>query len=149
MMPRSTLILTFLLSLLLSIALPIQAEQHTVGDFTVHYSLINSSFLQPEVATQYGIKRSKNIGMLNISVIKKSDSEMGTPVISNVFGSGKSLSGQFKELAFKEIKEENAIYYIATFAIGNGERLSFDLKVQPEKQGKLIPIKFKQQVYTN
>ena len=148
-MSRSTLILTFVLVALSFYSYSSRAEQHTVGEFTVHYSLINSSFLEPEVATQYGIKRITNIAMLNISVIKKSDSEMGTPVISNVFGNGKSLSGQFKELAFREIKEENAIYYIATFAIGNGERLSFDLKVQPEKQGKLIPIKFKQQVYTN
>jgi len=127
----------------------LNAEEHTVGDFTVHYSLVNTSILEPKVATQYAIKRSKNIAMLNISVIKKSNTEMGTPVISNVFGNGKSLAGQLKELAFREIKEDKAIYYIATFAISNGERLSFDLQVQPEKQGKLIPIKFKQQVFAD
>jgi hypothetical protein len=139
----------FIIASIAVLSSKIAAEQHTVGDFTVHYSLINTSFLEPEVATQYGLKRSKNIAMLNISVLKKSDAEMGTPVICNVFGNGRSLSGQFKELAFREIKEDKAIYYIATFAIGNGERLSFDLQIQPEKQGKLIPIKFKQQVYTD
>lgn len=125
------------------------ANEHTVGEFTVHYSLVNSSMLEPKVATQYGIKRSKNIALLNISIIKKSDEEMGTPVIANVFGNGKNLIGQLKELAFKEVKEENAIYYLATFAIRHGERLSFDLQVQPEKQGKLIPIKFKQEVFAD
>ncbi len=146
---NSRLLSYFLCTCLSFFLMSAKAEQHTVGEYTVHYSLINSSFLTPTVATQYKIKRSKNLALLNISVIRKSDSEMGTPVISNVFGSGKSLSGQFKELSFKEIREPNGIYYIATFPIGNRERLSFDLKVQPEKQGKLIPIKFKQQVYTD
>ena len=146
----SRLILVILFSLFpVLISIDVKAEQHTIGDFTVHYSLINSSILDPQVATQYGIKRSSNVALLNISIIKKSENEMGTPVISNIFGNGRSLAGQFKELAFREVKEDKAIYYLATFTISDGERLSFDLKVQPEKQGKLIPIKFKQQVFVN
>lgn len=125
----------------------LKAQQHTVGDYTVHYNLLNSSFIEPKLATQYRLKRSRNIALLNISVIKKSDTPEGTPVISNIFGHATSLSGQFKELAFKEVKAGDAIYYLATFPINNGERLNFDLKVQPNKQGKLIPIKFKKQVY--
>ena len=127
------------------------AEQHSVDDYTVHYNLLNSSFIEAAVATQYGIKRSKNIGLLNISVMKKSEKNpntgTGMAVISNIFGHGASLAGQVKSLAFKEIKEADAIYYIATFPINNGERLSFDLQVQPEKVGKLIPLKFKEQVF--
>lgn len=123
------------------------AEEHTVGDFTVHYNLLNSSFIDAKIATQYGLKRSGNIAMLNFSIIQKSDVPEGTPVIANVFGHGTSLAGQVKELAFKEIKEGKAIYYIATFPIHNAERLSFDIKVQPLKSGKLIPIAFKKQVY--
>ena len=127
------------------------AEQHTVDDYTIHYNLLNSSFIEAKTATQYGIKRSKNIGLLNISVIKKSDTDpaasTGKAVISNIFGHGASLAGQVKSLAFREIKEGDAIYYIATFPINNAERLSFDLQVQPEKVGKLIPIKFKKQVF--
>lgn len=145
-MTRSTLLslFTFFIALFSS---ALSADEHTVGDYTVHYNLLNSSFIEPKIATQYGIKRSKNIGLLNISVIKKSDKPAGTPVIGNVFGHGASLAGQVKELAFKEVKEGDAIYYLATFPINNGERLSFDLKVQPLKQGKLIPIKFKKQIY--
>ena len=123
------------------------SEEHTVGDYTIHYNLINSSFIEPKVATQYGLKRSKNIGLLNISVVKKSDDEKVIGVVSNILGHGVSLSGQLKPLAFKEIREDTAIYYLATIPIRNGERLSFDLQVQPEKQGKLIPIKFKEQIY--
>jgi hypothetical protein len=135
------------LAILFLLSNPLKAVEHSIGEYTVHYNLLNSSFIQPKVATQYGIKRSKNIGLLNISVIKKSDAAEGTAVISNIFGHGTSLAGQVKELAFKEVKEADAIYYIATFPISDRERLSFDLQVQPEKVGKLIPIKFKKQVF--
>jgi hypothetical protein len=138
---------TFLFLSFLFIVTPSIAEQHTVGDYTVHYNLLNSSFIEPKIATQYRLKRSRNIALLNLSVIKKSDTPEGTPIISNIFGHGTSLAGQVKTLAFKEIKADGAIYYIATFPINNAERLSFDLKIQPNKQGKLIPIKFKKQVF--
>ncbi len=139
--------------LLQIVMLPIkmaQANEQQVGEFTVHYNLFNSTMVTPEVATQYQLKRSKNIALLNISVVRnepnaESDKVMG--VVSNVFGQGRSLAGQHKGLSFKEIKEETAIYYIAAIPIFHGERLSFDLQVQPEKKGKLIPISFKQQVF--
>lgn len=140
------------------------ANEQQVGEYTVHYNLFNSSMITPKVATQYKLKRSKNIALLNISVVRnstdsksdsKSDSKPGSStapdkvvgVISNVFGQAQSLSGQHKGLAFREIKEETAVYYIAQIPIFHGERLSFDIQVQPEKKGKLIPISFKQQVF--
>jgi len=124
-----------------------RSEQHTVGNYTIHYSVINSSIIQAETARQYGLKRSKNIALLNISVIKKSDKKEGTAIIANIFGHASNLVGQLKGLAFKEIKEENAIYYLATFPINNAEMLKFDLKVQPSKVGKIIPLAFKTQIF--
>ena len=124
------------------------ANEQKVGEYTVHYNLFNSSVITAEVATQYNLKRNKNIALLNISVVRNSvDDDKVIGVVSNVFGQGSSLSGQHKGLAFKEIKEETAIYYIAQVKVFHGERLSFDIKVQPEKQGKLIPISFKQQIF--
>ena len=148
-MSNRTLLNLFPLAILLLFSCQLAANEHKVGEYTVHYNLLNSSFIQPKIATQYGIRRSKNIAMLNISVIKKSDNGAGAAVISNIFGHGASLAGQVKSLAFKEIKEADAIYYIATFPISDRERLSFDLQIQPEKVGKLIPLKFKKQVYVD
>ncbi|PHS18606.1 MAG: hypothetical protein COA86_07915 [Kangiella sp.] len=136
------------------------ANEQQVGEYTVHYNLFNSSMITPEVATQYKLKRSKNIALLNISVVRNStgsESDLSSDsstapdkvvgVISNVFGQGQSLSGQHKGLAFREIREETAVYYIAQIPVFHGERLSFDIQVQPEKKGKLIPISFKQQIF--
>jgi len=148
-MKHRNLLSLFPLAIFLLSSSLVNSAEHTFENYTVHYSLLNSSFIQPEIATQYGIKRSKNIALLNISVLRKETSDKDTPVISNIFGHGKNLLGQLKELSFKEIKEVNAIYYIATFPINNGERLSFDLQVQPNKKGKLIPIVFKEQVFVD
>jgi len=148
MKPQTLFNLLFLTILFLVSSL-VRSAEHTFENYSVHYSLINSSFIHPEIATQYGIKRSKNLALLNISVLKKEATDKNIPVISNIFGHGKNLIGQLKELSFKEIKEVDAIYYIATFPISNGERLSFDLKVQPEKKGRLIPIVFKEQVFAD
>lgn len=120
------------------------ANEQTVGDITIHYNALSSSNIPAEVASQYGINRSGRTAIVNIAVQKK-----GKPVIANIFGHGKNLAGQLKELAFKEIKEEKAIYYIATFTFSHGEKVSFDLQVQAEKSGKLIPLSFKQELFSN
>ncbi len=135
------LIFVILLSLC---SLTAQANQHTIGDVTIHYNAFNASIIPAEVAAQYKIARSARSGVVNISVLKN-----GKPIIANIFGHGKNLAGQLKELAFKEIKEDKAVYYIASFTYGNGEQLIFDLKVQPEKKDLLIPLRFKQQLFVD
>lgn len=138
-----TLFLTIIVSLFSTLVSSATFEnEHKVGDVTIHYNVFNSSRISAEVASLYGITRSGQTGLINISVIKNEK-----PVIANIFGHGKNLAGQLKSLAFKEIKEENAIYYIATFTFRSAEDLIFELQVQPEKSGILIPLKFKQQLF--
>ncbi|TQV85359.1 DUF4426 domain-containing protein [Aliikangiella coralliicola] len=137
---RFLLIIT---SIIAAFSFTTSANEHTVGDVTVNYNALSAAMIPAEVASQYGITRSGRTGIVNIAVSKS-----GEPVIANIFGHGKNLAGQLKELAFKEIKEEKAIYYIATFTFRDGEKLIFDLQVQAEKKGILIPVKFKQQLYT-
>ncbi len=123
------------------------AEEHRVNEYTIHYNIVNTSFFKPDVAVQYGFKRSKNIGLINIAVLKNSDTSAGEAIQSNIFGHGTSLAGRLKNLSFKEVNEGSAIYYIATFPINRGDTITFDLQVQPNKQGKLILLKFKKQLF--
>lgn len=135
-----------MLSLLFCAALASASSenQHTVGDVTIHYNAFGSSTIPSEVAAAYGLTRSKRTGLVNISVVKN-----GQSVTANIFGHGKNLLGQLKELSFKEIIEENSIYYIATFNYSNEEQVMFDLQVQAEKTGQLIPLAFKQQFFVD
>ncbi len=138
---KSHLVKLLILGLVCSSGL---ANEHQVDDVTIYYNAFNSVSIPAEVASQYSITRSNKVGIINISVLKD-----GKAVIANIFGHGKNLVGQLKALSFKEIKEDQAIYYIATFNFTSQEKITFDLKVQPGKEGNLIPLQFKQQLFSN
>ncbi len=110
----------------LCFALPAQAERkHVFGDLTVHYSAFNSSFLQPEIAAANGLVRSKQQGVVNIAVFKAKQASA-----ARVTGTVKNLLSQLTTLEFKQIKEGEAIYYIAQFPFDQQEMLKFTLSVQ-------------------
>jgi hypothetical protein len=120
------------------------ANEQRVDDISIHYNAFSSNYIPKDVAKNYGITRHKNLGIISLSVLKKEKS-----VIANIFGNGKNTEGQAKELSFKEIKENGMVSYIATFMFSNTEEITFNLEVQPEKQGELIPIRLKQQLFTH
>ena len=73
-------LLRFLLLFLAIGAIPVAAwagTSQTFGDYTIYYSAFTSDTLQPAVAKTYGITRSKNLGLLSVSVVKKSLSPLG------------------------------------------------------------------------
>lgn len=139
---------TVALSLLL--ALPSYAGQFvTHGDYTIHYNTMNTTMLQPEVAKTYGITRSKNRALLNISVRKKGsdDTAMDVAVAAKVTAQAVNLNQQLKSIDMKEMKESGAIYYIGVFSIADKETLNFTVSVDPESAGKPYEVTFKQQFF--
>jgi len=144
-----TLLNIFMMCLLSLPAWADRGEQKQVfGQFEVHYIGLTTSFLTPEVARAYGIERSGKMGMLNISVLKNpGDDQLPEPRIAKVTGSLKNLIGQSKSLEFKEIKETNAVYYIATFRFDEEEVYRINLQVQPEGVNRSFDVKFSQRFY--
>ncbi|HTO17826.1 MAG TPA: DUF4426 domain-containing protein [Pseudomonas sp.] len=115
----------FLLFFSLCLALPALAEQkYSFDELDVHYSAFNSSFLQPEIAAAVGLTRAGNQGVLNISVLKD-----GKPITATVSGQVRNLLGQISNLSFRQVREGEAVYYLAQFPIGK-ETLSFTINVQ-------------------
>ncbi|NBA98665.1 DUF4426 domain-containing protein [Pseudomonas sp. R5(2019)] len=131
----------------LCLALPVLAadaakpeRKEVFGDLTVHYSAFNSSMLQPDVAAATGLVRSKNQGVLNIAVLKANK-----PSAAAVTGTVRDLIGRRDTLTFKQIKEQEAIYYIAQYPVRDQETLTFDLKVQAA--GTTNSFSFNQEVF--
>ncbi|MCO7225273.1 DUF4426 domain-containing protein [Pleionea sp. CnH1-48] len=134
---------------LLTICSSAQAEQSkNIGDYVVHYNAFTSDFISPETARQYGIQRSKALGLVNITVLKQNTK---TPVgtSANIIGNAYNLAGQNKDLAFKEIREGDAIYYLANFRFANAEKLTFKLKITPRGEETPLDFQFTQQLYTS
>jgi hypothetical protein len=137
---------TLLLLSLFLFSLPSFAGQFVqIKNVEVHYSAFNSTFLTPKVARAYQLKRSGYTALINISVLDIS--QAGKPAISaQVSGTAKNLLGQTKTLTFREIKEKNAIYYIAELPITNEETFRFDIDVSSGKKGA-GKLKFNQKFY--
>ena len=100
-------------------------RQETFGDVTVHYNTFNSTYLQPDIAKAAELIRSKNQGVINVSVLKA-----GKPLVANVSGSVKDLTSKSVPLNFKQITEQGAIYYIAQYPVEQQETRTFEIKVQ-------------------
>ena len=116
------------LSLLVSCG-QLHAEQlKRFGDWEVHYMALSSTFITPKVAKAYGIVRSRYSGLINISVLNSE--KTGKPAQAvNINGVAKDLMGKPQTLQFKEIKEGDAIYYIAQFDYQNEEIYNFSIDI--------------------
>lgn len=91
----------------------------------MHYSVFNSSFIQPDIASAAGLVRSKTQGVINIAVLKA-----GKPSTAVVGGEVKDLLGKSTALTFRQVTEGEAIYYLAQFPFKTREMLSFTLNVR-------------------
>jgi hypothetical protein len=117
-----------------------------VGNYIVHYNALSTESLPPSVAKAYGIARSTNRGLLNVSVLKKGSGFEG--VESDVKVNATNLTGQLRKIDLQTIKEQNAVYYIGVFSVANEETLDFSIDVTtPDHQHG--NIKLRQQFFTN
>ena len=115
-------------------------RKETFGDVTVHYNTFNSTYLTPDIAKSAELIRSKNQGVINISVLKE-----GKPLMAQVSGSVKDLTSQAVPLKFKQITEQGAIYSIAQYPVDQQEVRTFDIKVQTGD--KTNTISFQQELF--
>jgi len=117
-----------------------------VGNYIVHYNALATESLPPSVARAYGITRSKNRGLLNISVLKKGGDYQGVEAEIDV--SATNLTGQLRNMNLRKIQEQNAVYYISEFSVADRETLDFSIKVTTADK-ETGNFKLRQQFFTN
>jgi hypothetical protein len=113
-----------------------------IGDYRAHYSLVPTLFLKPEIAASYGIRRSRDRALLNVSIL---DAD-GAPVRASVSGTVRNLLEQQHALSLREVVEGSAVYYLAEVRHSDREvlRFAFDI-VTPD--GQRHRLTFQQQMY--
>lgn len=117
------------------------------GDYVVHFNAISTDQLTPEVAKAYGIVRSKNRALLNVSIVKKVAGTTGQPVPGSVAALVANDTGQVKDSSLREIRESEAVYYIADFAVSNAETLIFTVDVTPINETSRFSVRFTRTFY--
>ena len=119
------------------------------GDYVVHFNALSTEQLSPDVARQYDIIRSANRALLNVSIIKKEPGTVGASVSGAVSASAINLTGQLKNITIREIREEEAIYYIGEAMIANEETLIFTIDVTPLNESSRFSIRYMKQFFVD
>ena len=122
-------------------------QSETFGPFELHYSVVNTTFLDPKVASSYGITRGKKRAILNRAV--REQLEEGSAARSMLLQGRTWDLVQNQSLEFKEIREGEAIYYIAEFTFINEEWRFFEMDFRPDGADQTYTFKFKHQLYIN
>lgn len=129
-----TLFSAFLATLLLALAAPAQANSMRAGDITVHFNAVPTTTLTAEVARSYGVTRSANRALVNIAV-RQGEPGADRALAATVRLVAINQAGQRSDLRAREVREGEAIYYLAEARIGGHETLTFELEVQPSAEG--------------
>ena len=128
-------------------SLPSWAEQMVEeGGYQLHYMAMVTSDLSPEVAKAYGITRSHKEGVAILNLQKSSAPLISVP--AQVKGRIRNLIGQERLDDLREVREQDAIYWLATFDFSHLETMRFDLEVTPNGEKRPLVVKFSQQFYT-
>ena len=137
--------LTFLVAIGLLFSYQVNAEQKRVlGKWDVHYIALNTTFLTPKVAKQYGIVRSKYNALINISVLDRQTKQAQSPVLT---GEAKNLIGVVKSLKFKQVTEGEAIYYLAVLPFSDQEQYRISVNINNGVEQRTL--KFQHKFYTD
>jgi hypothetical protein len=127
-------------------ALAEQAEDF--GAYKVHYSAINTSQLSPQVARAFGIQRSTSRALLNLAVLRQQPGALDQPLRASIQVEAVNIAGQRRPVELREVREQDAIYYIGSFRIANEERIRFSVTVKPEGEtGPPREFQFQQQFF--
>jgi len=129
---------------------PADASSRDFGDHVLLFTAIPTDTLTPEIAGNYGITRSANRVLLNVSMLKKTEGAPDMPVAGTVKASAVNLNGQAKNLSVREIREGEAIYYVGDVSISGEEILVFSVEAQPAgATGAPLSVRFQRQFYGN
>jgi hypothetical protein len=134
---------SFLLALTL-IAAPIADAAQFVkwGDVEVHYIVVNTIGISPEIAAHYGIVRARDRAIVNISVIGPD----GQPRDADVSGTAENLLDQTTALEFRRIEDGPAIYFIAALVYTDRDVLRFRIRVD-DRRGASGTLEFQQEMW--
>lgn len=117
------------------------------GDFTVYYTVFNSTFLTPEIASLYGFTRGDNRALVNISLVQSTDQGDTLGLPAEITGIARNLIGQTTNLGFVEISEGEATYYMASFVFADQDPLNFDIQVKHQGTRVAHRVQFTRTLY--
>jgi hypothetical protein len=126
-------------------ALPAHAAQFvTWGDVEVHYIVVNTMGMAPDIARHYGIVRGRDRAIVNVSIIGPD----GLPRDADVSGTATNLLDQSTTLEFERIQDGGAIYFIAPVVYTDRDVLRFAIRID-DHRGARGTLEFQQEMWVD
>lgn len=139
-----------LTALLFAFLAPVAAQQsQDFGEFEVHYNTMPTELLNADVARAYGITRSRSRALLNIAVMRRSGEGLPEAITAEVSATATNLNGQLTSIRMREVREEDAIYYLGELRVSHEETFSFDVTVIVDGDATPRNVRFRQQFFTD
>jgi hypothetical protein len=129
--------------------LPGTESSRDFGDYILYFNAVRTDQLDPEIAREYGIVRSPTRAMLTVSIHRKQNGAANVPVTGAVSASAVNLNGQLKSMTLREIREEQAVYYIGELAVTDGEALIYTIDATPSNEPSRFTVRFQKQFFTD
>ena len=111
-------------------------------DYEIHYSTFPSKLIPVDVATAHNIVRAENRIIINVSIRRKE-----VPVRAEIRGTAFNLLSQEIELTFTEVREQQAIYYIASQIVNEKDTVSLQIFIKPKPEKDTYKLEFTRQYY--
>lgn len=127
--------------------LPATESHVDFGDYVVYFNAVTTDQLAQDIASQYGIVRSKDRVLLNVAVHRKSGGGSTEAVAGTVTASATNLNGQLRNMTLREIREEKAIYYVGELGVSDGEVLIYTVDALPIGSNRSLNLRFKKQFF--
>jgi hypothetical protein len=128
-------------------ARPAEQNSQSFGNLEVHYNALRTDELTPEVARAYGIERSGNRVLLNVSLLEKAADGRTAPIDGTVTANARNLNGQLKNLEMRRVQEGSSIYFIGEIGISGNEIVVFDIDVTPSDGSGRRSVQFKREFF--
>ena len=120
-----------LVLLLAAFAAPAAAENALrSGEFVLHWSAVPTTMLTPDVARQAGVTRSANRVLVNVAV-RRGETGRDVAAPARVAVAVTNLAGQRELLTVREVREGDAIYYLAEARVAGQDVLTFEIEAKP------------------
>ncbi|AHE99552.1 DUF4426 domain-containing protein [Thioalkalivibrio paradoxus] len=123
-----------------------QANEVDFDSHVVHYTVVNTTFLSPEVARAYDIRRSRSRALVNIVVMERDGDDL-KPISASLRGQTVNLNQQVRPLEFREVREADAIYHLAEARVRPGEVLDFRIQIRVAGADEPMPLDFRQAAF--
>ncbi|MEM7206315.1 MAG: DUF4426 domain-containing protein [Pseudomonadota bacterium] len=116
------------------------------GDHVVHCKALSSTALDATVAERLQITPDESLGLINVAIMRKTDSDaMGESVSGRVTAHWSDLSGMMGAIPMREVRDKNMIFYVGEVDFTAGGMYTFDILISIDDSRPPYQVTFNKQ----